>query len=83
MKVKVQLFAALRMAASNSWIEVDAAESSITTIGEIRQALQKQLPEQAELIKRSMFAKGNDYVADEVTVTENDKLACIPPVSGG
>ena len=78
----VRLFAHARELAGGESVSVFVTEP--VTIGELRQALLISLPAAAELLRRSMFAIDNDYIADDAIVPEGAReVACIPPVSGG
>jgi len=81
MKVVVQLFAGAREAAGQQHIEVE--QPATGTIGQLRLALIDACPDLRPLMAHSMFAIDATYVADEMTVSEDDDIACIPPVSGG
>jgi len=57
-------------------------QSSGTTVSALRQALLQQYPALAGL-RSVMIAVNNVYADDQISLTENDEIALIPPVSGG
>ncbi len=57
-------------------------QSSGTTVAALREALLQQYPALAGL-KSMMIAVNNVYADDRISLTENDEIALIPPVSGG
>jgi molybdopterin converting factor small subunit len=78
MRVTVQLFAAARELAGGRELVVDAA-----TVGEARRRLVEACPQLAPLAARSLMALNAEYADDAAVVSTGDKLALIPPVSGG
>ena len=86
MKVRIELFAALREADPSGAIELDLpAHSSIATL---RQALSAYLAAHAPhissgLVQRSAFASEDEILHDDCTLPERGRLALLPPVSGG
>ena len=52
------------------------------TVGELRTELNERFPKLIGL--NSLFiAVNNDYAEENITITEKDIIALIPPVSGG
>jgi len=81
MTVHLRLFAAAREIAKCDVLELDLPAGA--TIGQLRQALVRQIPELAGLARQMMFALGTEYAADSATIPDGGHVACIPPVSGG
>ena len=55
---------------------------SIQNVGELRALLLNRYPKLKEL-NSLLIAVNQKYASDEVSVTETDEIAVIPPVSGG
>jgi molybdopterin converting factor subunit 1 len=79
--IRVRLFAAAKETAGRPTIEFSA--ESATSIADIRSRLSNELPALAGLIAISRFAVNDRYVSDAYSVSANDEIALIPPVSGG
>lgn len=79
--MKVLLFAGLKEIIGDQEVSVDVVGK---TVEEVKQLIAEQFPDAENLIKRSHFALGQDYVSDShVFETTPDEIAIIPPVSGG
>ena len=81
MNVVVRLFAAAREIAGCDPISVEIP--SPATVGALRTALNSALPALAPLAERSLIAVNAAYADDGATISANDEVALIPPVSGG
>src|SRR5262245_16932466 len=81
MTVRVRLFARARDLAGVDAIDVDLSDRA--TVGEMRRALGNLRPAFKELLSRCAIAVNEDFVGDDVIVTETSEIAVIPPVSGG
>ena len=53
------------------------------TVGELKELLASRYPEAKELIANTRFAVNEEYVKDEHMLEGNERVALIPPVSGG
>ncbi len=53
------------------------------TIKELKEYLKERYPELSEIIESVRFAVNEEYVDDEYKLSDNDRVAVIPPVSGG
>ena len=53
------------------------------TVGKLREKLKEEHPEVAELIDRVKFAVNEEYVGEDYVLEGYEKVAIIPPVSGG
>ena len=79
--MKILLFAGLKEAIGDQDIEIDVVGK---TVGEVRLELASRYPQVENLILRSHFAVGNDYVSDGFQFANvPHEIAIIPPVSGG
>jgi molybdopterin converting factor subunit 1 len=81
MKLHLSLFAMARDLCGTDLLEFEMADGR--TIADLRTALAHEMPGLTPLLASSMFAVAAEYVPDEFTLKEGDKVACIPPVSGG
>jgi molybdopterin converting factor subunit 1 len=81
MKVRVQLFAAVRQAAGRDWIELDLPAGA--TIGHLRRWLAQEIPRAAGVVEQALFAVNTEYAGDTAVVPAEAEVACIPPVGGG
>ncbi len=81
MKIKVLLFAALKDQFASSQIELDVPASA--TVADLRRSLVTEQPALEDLLSRSGFGLGDEFVEDDFALSEGMELACIPPVSGG
>ncbi len=57
-------------------------EGSIQTVADLRAALKDRYPELGTL-RSLLIAINSEYAGDDQTISENDEIALIPPVSGG
>lgn len=53
-----------------------------STVGSLRRALKDRYPSLLT-ISSLMIAVNNAYAEDDVSISESDEIALIPPVSGG
>jgi molybdopterin converting factor subunit 1 len=81
MIVHVKLFALARQQAGRDRLPVEVHERA--TVADLRVALAAQYPDLAGLLPHVMFAVNADYADSEAVLSEQDEIACIPPVSGG
>ncbi len=81
MKLAVQLYARARELAGRDHVELDLDEPVL--VGDIRQALAGTVPDLAPLAPGLFIAVGTDYADDGIVVSDGEKVACFPPVSGG
>lgn len=57
-------------------------ELGATTVGALRAELYQRHPN-LQTLRSMMVAVNNNYAEDEQSISENDEIALIPPVSGG
>ena len=81
MTVRIRLFARARDLAGVGEMDLEIAAGA--TVGELRRALGNARPALRELLSRCAIAVDEDFVGDDVAVTEKSEIAVIPPVSGG
>ncbi len=53
------------------------------TIGDLRKLLENRYPDLKSLIGRIKFAVNEEYVDDSYKLSGDERVAVIPPVSGG
>lgn len=53
------------------------------TVRELKEYLRKRYPEIADILDRVRFAVNEEYVDEDYKLSDNDRVAVIPPVSGG
>ena len=81
MDIRVRLFAGARDLAGQEYVEL--ALASVSTVADLRQALQTEIPALSTLMPHALFAIDADYATDETVIPADAEIACIPPVSGG
>ena len=81
MIVRVKLFALARQLVESDTVTLDVP--SDTTVGELRRSLILRLPQLAPLEDHLKFAVNQEYAGDDVQLSVDAEVACIPPVSGG
>lgn len=80
--VDVILFAGAKELAGQPVVRFTA--DFMPCVGDVRRWLASKFPQMAGLIAVSRFAYNNEYVADTHPLKEKEeKIALIPPVSGG
>jgi MoaE-MoaD fusion protein len=82
MTIRVRLFAVLRQRAGRDAIEIRVDQGA--TVADVLTTLARE-PELAGVLDKIpvRVALNRDYAAPESTLSANDELALIPPVSGG
>ncbi len=81
MKIQVRLFAAARQLAGQEVVTLECPEPA--TVADLRSQLAAQLPDLDPLLKHIRFAVNAQYARDDTALSQDDEVACIPPVSGG
>jgi molybdopterin synthase sulfur carrier subunit len=79
MRVNVLAFGIAKDIVGGSSVSVETEGS---TVDDLKQSLQQQFPSLQQL-SSYMIAVNNEYVRSNVTLSEGDEVAIIPPVSGG
>ncbi len=77
--MKVLYFAVVREKLKKSEEELDFKG----TVGELKEFLRQKYPELSELLQRVKFAVNEEYVEENYQLRGDEKVAIIPPVSGG
>lgn len=86
MKIRIELFGALREADARGHVELDMPAQS--TVADLREALRVHLAEHAPgipagLVGRCAFAGDDTILQNRDALPEHGRLAILPPVSGG
>jgi molybdopterin converting factor subunit 1 len=81
MKVSVLLFASARERLGRDRLQVELPAPA--TVDDLRQQLQRDWPLLSDLWPHCHVAVNEDYAGRHVSISEEDTIACIPPVSGG
>jgi molybdopterin converting factor subunit 1 len=81
MRVTVLLFARLRDIAGSSDLSRDVPAGA--TVADVWQRLVSEFPEMARYDSSISSAVNADYAKMSTTLSENDDVAFLPPVSGG
>ena len=77
--IKIKCFGVAREIVNNDVLELELSDVSVQ---ELRDSLLKDYPEFSK-IKGFMIAVNQEYATDEISISQNDEIAIIPPVSGG
>lgn len=83
LKVEVMLFASFKEIAGEELVEVSLPENSVLTVGLLKEALAVQFPALAGRLASGMFAVNETVARDEDEFSVDDRVAAMPPVSGG
>ncbi|MEM9364987.1 MAG: MoaD/ThiS family protein [Planctomycetota bacterium] len=84
MKFEVRIFAGMADTMGNrDSISIELDDASIVTSRLLRETIEEVYPEIAPLAARSRVVVNETYVADDHVLGSSDRLALIPPVSGG
>jgi molybdopterin converting factor small subunit len=89
MKVKIELYGASRDFSKQSFLNFDVEKNS--TIKDIRNRLIDYLDEKfngnenyKKIVNSSAFcSEDNNIISDNYKITNNEKIAIIPPIGGG
>ena len=82
MQLEVLLFASLREEVGSVYrLEVDGEGE--TTVGTVRQALERAHPAFDRMGRRALVAVNEEWARDIDPVREGDSVALVPPVAGG
>jgi molybdopterin converting factor subunit 1 len=79
--VRVRLFAVAKQLAGQDSVILQLPDGS--TLGQLRARLAAEVPEIAAVLPHILFAVGSEYAHDDVVISADSEVACIPPVSGG
>ncbi len=82
MVLEVLLFASLKEEVGSVYrVEVDAEKE--TTVGALRNALERAHPAFARMGRRALIAVNEEWAREGDPVREGDTVALVPPVAGG
>lgn len=81
MTIVVELFAPLREIAGKPYLELELPDS--VTLADVRRQLATRIPEAASLLAKSAIAVNECYADEMLTLQPSDRIAVLPPVSGG
>ena len=81
MKITVQLFAAARDIVGQTQLDLHLSDQP--TVADLRRALVEEAIELRSIQDSLLVAVNNEYASNEHRLTEDDEVACFPPVSGG
>lgn len=79
MKVNVLAFGIAKDIFGGPSVQMELPDASVNRL---KQELEKHYP-RLKQIASYMVAVNNEYAENELTLTEQDEIAIIPPVSGG
>jgi molybdopterin synthase catalytic subunit len=81
MQVSLRLFASLRDAIGERNLCLELRDGA--TVDDLRARLSEQYPAVRAMLKSTVFAMDDEYVAFDERLREGAEIALIPPVSGG
>jgi molybdopterin converting factor subunit 1 len=79
--MKVIFFARARDLAGTGEIDLDVSVGG--RVADLRRLLAERLPNLANLLPHCAVAVNDEYAADEAVLGAGDRVALLPPVSGG
>lgn len=84
MNLEVSIFAGMADAMGDrDSITIELRDEAVVTAEQLRAHIKENFPEIAVLTERSRVVVNESYVADGHIIHSTDRLALIPPVSGG
>ena len=84
MNLEVSIFAGMADAMGDrDSITVELRDDTFVTAEQLQAHIKETFPEIAALTERSRVVVNESYVADDHIIHSTDRLALIPPVSGG
>jgi molybdopterin converting factor subunit 1 len=81
MIIAVHLFARAKDLAGTDVVRVELPDGS--TVSQLRLGLRQLVPTLADLLQRSAIAVNDEFAEPTTTLDGQDKVALLPPVSGG
>lgn len=81
MQVKVLLFAALAERAGTRELQIDVAEAA--TVHTLLETIGSHHPQLVELLPNCFVSVNQEYANQNTTISPQDEVAILPPVSGG
>ncbi|MGB9766822.1 MAG: molybdopterin converting factor subunit 1 [Sulfurihydrogenibium sp.] len=80
MKVEILYFSQIKDKVGKS---SEVLEFTGNTVSDLVEFLAQKYPNAKDVLEKSMFAVNEEYVDKQAILKEGDKIAIIPPVSGG
>ena len=80
MKVEILYFSQIKDKVGKS---SEVLEFTGNTVSDLVEFLAQKYPNAKDVLEKSMFAVNEEYVDKQKILKEGDKIAIIPPVSGG
>lgn len=80
MKIEVLYFSQIRDKLGKNFEIIDFDGK---TVSDLIDFLTQKYPSTKEILEKSMIAVNEEYCSRETFLKDNDKIAIIPPVSGG
>ena len=88
MKIQIELFGASREFSDQNYLEFNIENNS--TIKDVRKKIIDYLNKDFEgnenfikIVNSSAFCSNNNIISDNYKITNNEKIAIIPPIGGG
>ena len=88
MKIQIELFGASREFSDQNYLELNIENDS--TIKDIRKKIIDYLIKNFDgnenfikIVNSSAFCSNNNIISDNYKITNNEKIAIIPPIGGG
>ena len=89
MKIKLELFGASRDFSDNDHLEIEVQDKA--SLGDLRNEIIKHIDKNfsgnenfIKIVKSSAFcSENNEIISDNYKITNNEKIAIIPPIGGG
>lgn len=79
--MKILCFARLRDLAGSA--EIDVELPATATVGDLRREVERQAPALGPLLPKCAVAVNDEYADETVELRPGDRVALLPPVSGG
>ena len=79
--ITVRLFALAKQLAKSDTLVISVAAP--VTVRDVRRTIGETCPALSGLMGQMLFAVDSEYASDDMQVSTQSDVACIPPVSGG
>ena len=80
MTLDIELFARMRELVGRDRLQIDIQHGRLD---EVRREVVSRFPQTESLLTKSAIAVNECYVGDDVVLKSGDRIAILPPVSGG
>lgn len=81
MKIRIQFFAILKEITGKEWLIMEMDDGS--TLNDLKKMLHEKYGKRFMVEKGIVFAVNGSIVKENVKLNNNDRVALLPPVSGG